>query len=274
MCMPIENHLHVWGDRFLYTCDHFSAGWSSRSSLTLLVSATATSFTVTQQDAHAWCGSAALVAPHVVRSIEASHCALLALDIDPCMPAWRSLVRAMGDAPVVALPTQAFDGLGACMEAALHHRLAAPALRALSDDLLQAACRAIGVAAQAQPLDARVQAMLALMHSETAWAGVPLQALASHSCLSPDRVTHLFREQTGLSIRRYQQWLKARRALPHIHAGRPLLECALLSGFTDAAHMSRTYRQLFDVAPSALRAQQMLRLHMHAVVPSGVEGIG
>lgn len=272
--MPIENHLHVWEDRFLYTCTHHSSGWSRRSSLSLLVSATGNPFALTLQGAPPRACSAALVAPHELRSLEASDCPLLVLDIDPCMPAWRSLVRGMGAAPMVALEAGAFAGLGGDMAAAVCHQRSAPALHTLSEALLQTACAALGVALVPAPLDARVQAMLALMRSTAAHGGVPLQVLARQSCLSPDRVTHLFREQAGLSIKRYQLWLKVRRAFAHIHAGRPLAECAWLGGFTDAAHMSHTYRQLFDVSPSALRAQELLQLHMHAVPSSASAGFG
>lgn len=271
--MPIENHLHVWEDCFLYTSNDLSSTWTSRSSLSLLVSGTGKSFALTLQGGGAWCCSAALVAPHVSRSLEASDCALLSLDIDPSMPAWRSLVRAMGSAPVVPLQARTFERLGEPMGAALRHRLGQAALRALSLDMVQAACQAMGTPPEAGALDARVVAMLERMHSDVAHGTVPLQALAQQSCLSPDRVTHLFREQTGLSIKRYLLWLKVRRALPHIHAGRPLAECALLGGFTDAAHMSRTYRQLFDVAPSALRGRGMLQLHLHAPARSEAESI-
>jgi AraC family transcriptional regulator len=92
-----------------------------------------------------------------------------------------------------------------------------------------------------------------------AWAGRQLDApvsladAAGVSDLSESRLRHLFVEQTGLPFKTYLLWLRLTRALEAFASGRSLTEAAHASGFSDSAHLSRTFRRMFGVAPSALR---------------------
>jgi len=92
-----------------------------------------------------------------------------------------------------------------------------------------------------------------------AWAGrqldapVSLEEAAGVSDLSASRFRHLFVEQTGLPFKTYLLWLRLTRALEAFAGGRSLTEAAHASGFSDSAHLSRTFRRMFGIAPSALR---------------------
>ena len=81
-----------------------------------------------------------------------------------------------------------------------------------------------------------------------------LEALASVAGLSPGRFMHAFTESIGVPLRPYLAWLKLQRAAGAVVAGTPLSEAAALAGFVDAAHMSRSFRRMLGVTPSALRA--------------------
>jgi AraC family transcriptional regulator len=71
--------------------------------------------------------------------------------------------------------------------------------------------------------------------------------------LSAGRLRHLFVEQTGLPFKTFILWLRLMRALERFAAGRTLTEAAHDAGFSDSAHLSRTFRRMFGVAPGALR---------------------
>ncbi|MNJ00369.1 DNA-binding transcriptional activator FeaR [compost metagenome] len=58
-----------------------------------------------------------------------------------------------------------------------------------------------------------------------------------------------------MSIKRYALWTKVRRTVQQFTARRPLTDVALVSGFTDAAHMSRTFQRYFGLSPSFLSNQ-------------------
>jgi AraC-like DNA-binding protein len=89
-----------------------------------------------------------------------------------------------------------------------------------------------------------------------------IESLAERVHLSPSRFQHVFREEVGVPVRRYVLWMKMRRALELAMAGDSLTRAALSSGFSDAAHLSRTVRQIMGIAPEFLfRHRQQLIVH-------------
>jgi AraC-like DNA-binding protein len=59
-----------------------------------------------------------------------------------------------------------------------------------------------------------------------------------------------FRRETGLPIRRYVLWLRLKATVAVLAERRTLTEAAHEAGFSDAAHLSRTFVEMFGVAPS------------------------
>lgn len=84
-------------------------------------------------------------------------------------------------------------------------------------------------------------------------ADASLAALAARARLSPGRFMHAFTATVGIPLRPYLRWTRLQRAAGAIAAGAGLGEAALAAGFSDAAHMTRTFRRMFGVAPSRLR---------------------
>jgi AraC-like DNA-binding protein len=79
-----------------------------------------------------------------------------------------------------------------------------------------------------------------------------LAALACVAGLSEGRFAHAFTESVGIPLKRYLLWLKLQRAATLLVAGRPLAATAVAAGFSDASHMTRTFRRMFGVTPSRL----------------------
>lgn len=100
-------------------------------------------------------------------------------------------------------------------------------------------------------IDARVHRAVELLGTSDAdeW---DTTRLAKEVALSPDRLRHLFRDQVGIPIRSYKLWSRLRRAAALLATGTSVTEIAHASGFADSAHLSRTFRQMFGVAPSEL----------------------
>ena len=92
-----------------------------------------------------------------------------------------------------------------------------------------------------------------------AWAAqqidgpVGLSDAVAVSGLSASRLRHLFVEQTGLPFKTYLLWLRLTRAVERFAAGASLTQAAHEAGFADSAHLSRTFRRMFGVAPANLR---------------------
>lgn len=76
--------------------------------------------------------------------------------------------------------------------------------------------------------------------------------LAARLGVSTSRLTHLFTEQVGIPLRRYVLWLRLRIAITRVQAGDDLTDAAHGAGFADSAHLARTTREMFGLAPSAL----------------------
>ena len=70
--------------------------------------------------------------------------------------------------------------------------------------------------------------------------------------LSPSRFRHLFVAQTGVSFRAYLLWARVETAVAAAMAGKSWTAAAHDAGFADSAHLSRTCRRMFGIAPAAL----------------------
>ncbi len=98
----------------------------------------------------------------------------------------------------------------------------------------------------------KVRKLLADLRERPLDGDLSLQTLAAELGLSPSRLMHAFTDSTGLPLRAYLRWLRVQRAAAAIAAGRPLAQAAVEAGFSDAAHMTRSFRDMFGLPPSAL----------------------
>jgi len=71
--------------------------------------------------------------------------------------------------------------------------------------------------------------------------------LLSNIHLSESRIRHLFKEHTGISIKRYCLWAKVRKALYYITQGENLSQAAYHAEFSDYPHLSRTIKKMFGL---------------------------
>ena len=79
-----------------------------------------------------------------------------------------------------------------------------------------------------------------------------VEAAAATVHLSPSRFAHLFKQQLGLPFRRYLLWRKLTRATLAIARERTITAAAHAADFADAAHVTRTFQQMFGIPPSAM----------------------
>jgi AraC-like DNA-binding protein len=75
---------------------------------------------------------------------------------------------------------------------------------------------------------------------------------AAMAFLSPSRFAHLFKQQVGLPFRRYMLWRKLTRAMLAIAREPTIAAAAHASDFADAAHLTRTFYQMFGIPPSVM----------------------
>src|SRR5215472_66770 len=80
-----------------------------------------------------------------------------------------------------------------------------------------------------------------------------LEGLARSVRRSPSRLMHVFTESIGIPLRPYLAWLRVQRSACAILAGASVTEAAHVAGFSDAPHLSRTFKRRLGSPPSALR---------------------
>ena len=88
--------------------------------------------------------------------------------------------------------------------------------------------------------------------NESADLRVSLEDIAATVFLSPSRFAHLFKQQVGLPFRHYVLWRKLARAILAIGRGETMVDAAQAADFADAAHLTRTFHQMFGIKPSAM----------------------
>jgi AraC-like DNA-binding protein len=76
--------------------------------------------------------------------------------------------------------------------------------------------------------------------------------IAARLGLSATRLTHVFSKEVGIPFRRFVLWTRIKRATEAVQRGADLTAAAFAAGFSDAAHLSRTFREMFGLSPSLL----------------------
>jgi AraC-like DNA-binding protein len=100
--------------------------------------------------------------------------------------------------------------------------------------------------------DPRIERAVAYINANLSGA-LTLDDVANQAYLSPGRFRHLFVEQTGMALRPYILWRRFLRVWELLMAGETLSMAAHDAGFADAAHLTRTSRRMFGLAPSTIQ---------------------
>lgn len=85
-----------------------------------------------------------------------------------------------------------------------------------------------------------------------------LKTLANISGLSQSRFMHVFTESTGVPLRPYVLWLRLQRACCDLMAGARVTAAAHSAGFSDAAHLTRTFRRMLGMTPTDLALRRRM----------------
>ena len=183
----------------------------------------------------------ALAAPARQRGLHAQGVHLAIVQINPFHPSYRLFRRLQ--APLV-LDREKFARFDVQLEDAYQGQLGLSGAQELCHGIIEQVVRELP---NLPSLDARVCEVMRLLFDDPR---LPLEELAAHGGISYDRMSHLFIDQLGISIRSFQVWVKLHRALTGVKYGQSLVQLAQIAGFSDAAHLSRVYKQVYGAPPS------------------------
>ena len=196
--------------------------------------------------------TAALVPAHQPHAFEARAQRVAQIFVEPESYEGRQLQRRYRDEGIVALPPETLEQEIAALAAAFEKRASDAALVALA----RAAIASVSgpIPEPKKPPDARIARALELIRGRLSDT-IPLSAMAAAAHLSPDRFRHLFMQETGVGFRAYLLWLRLECSLAAYVAGVTLTEAAHTGGFADSAHLSRTFKRMFGIAPASVQPE-------------------
>lgn len=84
-------------------------------------------------------------------------------------------------------------------------------------------------------------------------SNVSLAEIAAAAGLSPHRIYRAFEREMGMTPHVYQRQARIRLALDLIRRGEPLADIAVLTGFADQPHLTRSFRARMGITPGAYR---------------------
>jgi len=98
--------------------------------------------------------------------------------------------------------------------------------------------------------DKRVYNCIEVIETENLQYKELLSTLSSKVFLSESRLSHLFKENVGISIKRYLLWNRLKYALKFLLTEETnLKEASFEAGFTDQAHLTKTFKSFLGVNP-------------------------
>jgi AraC-like DNA-binding protein len=185
------------------------------------------------------------VQPH---HLDGSGCEVVIVFLEPESEGGRRLaVGGLGGA-FQPVPPDAIRSIRAAAATACAEEIGPQAATALCQRILE--CLGVRTERQGAP-DERVRAALLLMRDDPArrWRAAEVAAAAG---LSTRRFRDVFSSQVGMGFRQFLLWTRIGAALQQLASGASLTEASLAAGFSDAAHLTRTFRRMVGIVPSAI----------------------
>lgn len=122
-------------------------------------------------------------------------------------------------------------------------------------------------------LDERVTRVLGAIRTSDELR-MSIEDAAAMAFLSPSRFAHLFKQQVGLPFRRYMLWRKLTRAMLVIGREHTISTAAHEADFADAAHLTRTFYQMFGLPPSVMMQGEFFEIASPFELSTGPERRG
>lgn len=198
-----------------------------------------------------------IVPPNIVHSYagQGSYGAMLFVDPDSIEGTW---LRSTIANRITIVPESRVMPAAEALRTFCERPLESMDVGALVRYIVESLCAGVPPARRPDPRITKVLDMI----SSSDDLRLSLERIAASVFLSPSRFQHLFKQQVGLPFRRYILWRKVTRAMMSIARERTLSAAAQASDFADAAHLTRTFRQMFGLPPSVLMQGELY------VVPS------
>ena len=241
-----KDNVYMMGRRgFIYTAPWVNTHCIRPPSASIALSADNRPFRLTINEQE-WITRAAVIPPFVSRSLYARGVPLVCFHIMPSSPHYGAFNYSTHDNSPV-LDRTCFDGLNEELGALYHGDLPKDEASNTYDTAVRLAMQTLPVKA---PMDPRALQIRDLLESSPE---LTLTQLACKLGVSYYWTSRVVTDVFGMSLRDYKGWQKQQRVFSLLHSNRSITEIAYSAGFTDSAHLSRTYQRWFGQPPSYSR---------------------
>jgi AraC family transcriptional regulator len=180
--------------------------------------------------------------------LDGSGCGVVIVYLEPESEEGRRLAVGRPGGPIQAMSPAAVRAIRAATAAAASGEVGPEAALRLCRDIL--AQLGVRLEQGGAPDDRIRRALLAIRADPTRrWK---VAEVAEAARLSSRRFREAFSSQVGMSCRQYLLWTRLYSAMRELARGASLTEAALSAGFADAAHLTRTFRRMVGIVPSAI----------------------
>lgn len=238
----------MFDDRIVWASTGFVGAETTRPACALLIGAYR-KLSITTARSRVLKARAVLVAPNVARKLNAERAGFYSLSLDPAHKACRYLhAHVLKRRRLLDLSAQLGSTEIKALSAAIEQPQDCAASFHLSEQLLLHFFPGIEAA---PPIDPRVVSAAVWLREQLP-TRVNMRHLGELCHLSAGRLTHLFSEELGVSIRSYLRWVKLCKAAELFGRNQSIADVAAVIGFADSAHLYRVFRTYFSVKPSLL----------------------
>lgn len=249
-------HLYSIPNGFLYAATQVFGGLTKRHPWVLLLSLSGKPLVLRVREEQVIC-AAALIAPRVERSLALVGEGIASLNVEPGHPAYNALPQ-LGDSGCCPLPGQAFGDLlptfQLCLLGAASPAEVLTAFEAAIDTALSIVPRRIC------ERDSRIAAVIDVLQGQSP-VDYRFAEVRDKARLSAGRLSHVFTDQAGLSIRSFLLWRKTKEAISLLAENASATRAAHEAGFSDSAHLTRTLQQTIGLLPSMLGPSRQVQVH-------------
>jgi AraC family transcriptional regulator, arabinose operon regulatory protein len=251
--------LFMFDDRIVWASTGFVGGETTRPTCALLLGVYRNlAVTAARRTLHA---RAVLVGPNVARKLNAEQAGFYSLSLDPAHKACRWLRdEILRGRRLLDLSAKLGPAETAAVAAAIEQTQDCAASLRLSERLLAHFFPGISAAPE---IDPRVQRAAAWLRTH-----VPprpdMRRLGAICQLSASRLTHLFTQELGVSIRTYLLWVKMCKAIELLALNQSITEVSAAIGFADSAHLNRVLRTYYSTVPSFIANRALVQMQVCA----------
>lgn len=245
-------HLYLYDGRIIYACPGMETEVHRHVAAEILVATGDAPFALRNASGEIGEYSAAMISPNTEHELLAGETELMVFMIDPDSREFQFfLADEKGEnsngAGIRRLDREDFRPLFERFRAAREGSLSCSQSYQLLNDLLMSLAN---FELPPRKWDERISRVLAIIKDSEDLGDVSVYTLAEAIGVSDNRLMHLFKDHMGLPLRRYLLWLRVRRVAMMIKDGVNITEAAHTAGFSDAAHLSRTFKEMFGVPPT------------------------